>query len=100
GALVFDPAGATPVLAASEVAAPQELGGSLEVTFTPAPELILPLAEGQEIGTVEVMNGDAVIATVPALARDPVEIQSPSWGARALSGLLRGAAFVLSGISA
>ena len=100
GALVFDPAGATRVLAAAEVEAPELLGGSLEITFTPSAELLLPLAEGEEIGTVEVMSGDAVIATVPALAQDPVGSESPSWGVRALSGLLRGAAFVVSGITA
>ena len=100
GALVFDPAGATRVLAAAEVEAPDLLGGSLEITFTPSAELLLPLVEGEEIGTVEVMSGDAVIATVPALAQDPVESASPSWPARALSGLLRGAAFVVNGINA
>lgn len=100
GALVFDPAGATRVLAAAEVEAPDLLGGSLEITFTPSAELLLPLVEGEEIGTVEVMSGDAVIATVPALAQDPVDSESPSWPARALSGLLRGAAFVVNGINA
>ena len=102
GALVFDPAGATAVIAADEVSVPgaETSGDAITVVFTPSQELLLPLASGDQIGTVEVMSGDEVIATVPALAGDPIGVEDSSWGTRALTGLLRTAAIVMEGIAA
>lgn len=100
GALLFDPAGATAVVAGADVAAPAALRDGVEVVFTPSDELFLPLAEGDHIGTVEVVSGGEVIGTVPALADDAVELRRASWATRAMSGLLRSAAFVVEGIAA
>lgn len=100
GALVFDPAGATAVVAGADVPAPPDLDGGIDVVFTPADELLLPLERGEHIGTVQVTSGGQVIATVPALAQDAVDVRRASWGTRALSGLLRSAAFVMEGIAA
>lgn len=100
GALVFDPAGATGVVSGGEVSAPRSLSEGIAVVFTPSEELILPLDEGDQIGTVQVMSGDEVIGSVPALADDRVEVDRSSWGTRALSGLLRSAALVMDGMVA
>ena len=100
GALVFDPGGATGVVAAEEVVASGALREGITVVFTPSEELLLPLEPGEEIGTVQVMSGDELIGTVPALAEDAVAVEGSSWGTRALSGLLRTAAVVMEGIAA
>lgn len=100
GALVFDPGGATGVVAAAEVSARGELRDDVSIVFTPSEELLLPLERGEEIGTVQVMSGDELLGTVPALADDAVEVEDPSWGTRALTGLLRTAAVVMEGIAA
>lgn len=100
GALVFDPGGATGVVAAAEVTATGVAAEGVTVVFTPSEELLLPLERGEEIGTVQVMSGDELLGTVPALANDAVAVDDPSWGTRALSGLLRTAAIVMEGIAA
>lgn len=100
GALVFDPAGATAVVAGEEVSAPGGVGDEIAVEFTASEQLLLPLAAGEHIGTVQVVSGDEVIATVPALAGHPVGVDDASWGTRALTGLLRTAAIVMDGIAA
>lgn len=97
GVLVFDPSGATAVVAGADVQGVTPPLG-IEITFTPADQLFLPLQEGEEIGTVQVMSGDSVLGTVPALADDEVASARSNWGTRALSGLLRTAAFVVAGI--
>ena len=99
GALVFDPSGATAVVAGADVEGRTPSGG-VEITFTPADQLLLPLEEGEEIGTVHVMSGGSVLGTAPALAQDPVASAASSWGTRALSGLLRTAALVAAGVRA
>ena len=99
GALVFDPSGATAVVAGADVKGRTPAAG-VEITFTPADELLLPLLEGEQIGTVQVMSGGSVLGTAPALAQDPVAGASSSWGTRALSGLLRTAALVAAGVRA
>ena len=101
GALVFDPAGATEVVAAEEVTALLPEGVlTVELRFTPADELLLPLGVGEEVGTVDVIAGGDVVATVPALAQDAVMIEEPSWAGRALGGILRTAAVVIAGVGA
>ena len=99
GALVFDPSGATAVGAGADVEGRTPAEG-VEITFTPADELLLPLEEGEEIGTVQVMSGGSVLGTAPALAQDPVATAGSSWATRALSGLLRTAALVAAGVRA
>lgn len=99
GALVFDPAGATAVVAGADVEGQTPPDG-IEIAFMPADELLLPLREGEEIGTVQVMSGGSVLGTAPALAEDPVTSASSSWAAGALSGLLRAAARVAAGVGA
>lgn len=101
GALVFDPAGATEVIAAEEVSAALAADAvAVQVRFTPSERLLLPLAEGETVGTVEVVAGDTVVATVPALAQDAVVVQETSWVGRAFSGILRTAAVMVAGIGA
>jgi D-alanyl-D-alanine carboxypeptidase (penicillin-binding protein 5/6) len=101
GALVFDPAGATEVIAGEEVTGSLPDGVvAAEYRFTPSDRLLLPLTEGEEIGSVEVMAGDVVVATVPALAQDAVMIEESSWAERAFSGILRTAAIVMGGVGA
>ncbi len=100
GSLVFDPAGSAAVVAAEEVAGAASLEDPVDVSFTPADDLLLPLDAGEEVGTVEVTVGETVVGTVPALADDAVAVEPPSWGTRALSGLLRVAASVVPGASA
>lgn len=100
GALVFDPAGATGVVSGGDVSAPRSLTDGIAVIFTPSEQLLLPLDEGEQIGTVQVMSGEEVIGSVPALADDAVEVDGSSWGTRAFSGLLRSAAVVMDGIAA
>jgi len=99
GALVFDPSGATDVVAGADVEGLTPTGG-VEITFTPAARLLLPLQEGEQIGTVQVMSEGSVLGTAPALAEDPVASVTSSWGTRALSGLLRTAALVVAGARA
>ena len=99
GALVFDPSGSTAVVAGADVEGVTPAEG-IEITFRPADQLLLPLQEGEQIGTVQVMSGGSVLGTAPALAEDPVASAGSSWGARALSGLLRTAASVAAGVSA
>jgi serine-type D-Ala-D-Ala carboxypeptidase (penicillin-binding protein 5/6) len=99
GALVFDPAGAAAVVAGEDVSglAPPE---GVEITFTPAEDLLLPLRDGEEVGTVELTVGDSVLATTSAVVDDAIPSSSPSWGAQALSGLLRAAASLASAVAA
>lgn len=99
GALVFDPSGATAVVAGADIEAvtPPDL---IEITFIPSERLLLPLEEGERIGTVHVMSGDSVLGTAPALADDPVDSAASSWGTRAVAGLLRTAALVAAGVGA
>lgn len=99
GALVFDPAGATAVVAGTDIEGETPPTG-IEITFTLADRLLLPLEQGEEIGTVQVMSQGAVLGTAPALADDHVASASSSWGTRALSGLLRIAASVVAGVGA
>jgi len=99
GALVFDPSGATAVVAGADVEGLTPSGG-VEITFTPAARLLLPLQEGEQIGTVQVMSDGSLLGTAPALAEDPVASATSSWGARALSGLLRTAASIVAGVRA
>lgn len=99
GALVFDPSGATAVVAGADVEGLTPAGG-VQITFTPAQQLLLPLQEGEQIGTVQVMSGGSVLGTAPALADDAVASARSSWGTRALSGLLRTAALVVAGVRA
>jgi D-alanyl-D-alanine carboxypeptidase (penicillin-binding protein 5/6) len=99
GALVFDPSGATGVVAGADVEGVTPPEG-VEIKFTPADRLLLPLEQGEEVGTVEVKSGGAVLGTVPALADDHVGGDGSSWGTRALSGLLRTAAMVMAGARA
>ena len=99
GALVFDPSGSTAVVAGADVEGQTPAAG-VEITFRPADRLLLPLQEGEQIGTVQVMSGGSILGTAPALAADPVASAGSSWGARALSGLLRTAASVAAGVSA
>ena len=101
GALVFDPAGATEVVAAEEVTTllPEDVL-TVDLRFTPADELLLPLGEGEEVGTVDVIAAGEVVATVPALAQDAVMIEEQSWAARTLGGILRTAASVVAGVGA
>lgn len=99
GALVFDPSGSTSVVAGADVEGQTPAAG-IEITFRPADQLLLPLQEGEQIGTVQVMSGGSVLGTAPALAQDPVASAGSSWGARALSGLLRTAATVAAGVRA
>ena len=99
GALVFDPAGATEVVAAEEVTGVLPEGTvAADLRFVPLEELLLPLSEGEEVGTVEVVVDDVVVATVPALAQDEVIVEDTSWAGRAFSGILRTAAIVASGV--
>jgi len=99
GALVFDPAGATEVVAAEEVTGTLPEGTvAADLRFVPSDELFLPLREGDEVGTVEVVVDDVVVATVPALAQDEVIVEDTSWAGRAFSGILRTAAIVASGV--
>lgn len=101
GALVFDPAGATEVVAAQEVTTLLPEGTiTVDLRFTPSDELLLPLGAGEEVGTVEVIAGGEVVATVPALAQDAVMIEEQSWASRALGGILRTAALVVAGVGA
>ncbi len=99
GALVFDPGGSTVVVAGADLhgAIPP---GPLDITFTPADQVLLPLQEGEEVGTVEVMSNGSILGTVPALARDPVARRRSSWVGRALSGVIRGAARLAAGLGA
>jgi serine-type D-Ala-D-Ala carboxypeptidase (penicillin-binding protein 5/6) len=99
GALVFDPGGATAVVAGEDVSglAPPE---GVEITFTPAEGLLLPLRDGEEVGVIELTVGDSVLATTSAVVDDPVPATSPSWGAQVLAGLLRAAASVTSSVAA
>lgn len=101
GALVFDPAGATEVVAAEEVTVllPSEVV-TVELRFTPSDELLLPLGEGEVVGNVDVIAGGDVIASVPALAQGAVMIEEQSWAGRALGGILRTAALVVAGVGA
>lgn len=99
GALVFDPSGATGVVAGADVEGVTPPAG-VEIKFTPADRLLLPLEQGEEIGTVEVMSGGAVLGTAPALAEDPISSDGSSWATRALSGLLRTAAVAVAGVGA
>ncbi|MDP9068098.1 MAG: D-alanyl-D-alanine carboxypeptidase [Actinomycetota bacterium] len=94
GSLVFDPGGATGIVAGAEVTGPASAADQVAITFTPSDDLLLPLDAGQEVGTLEVAVGDAV-QTIPAVAEDAVALDPPSWGALALSGLLRTAATVI-----
>lgn len=101
GALVFDPAGATEVVAAEEVTTLLPEGVlAVDVRFTPADELLLPLEVGDEVGTVDVIAAGEVVASVPALAQDAVMIEEQSWAGRALGGILRTAAAVVAGVRA
>lgn len=101
GALVFDPAGATEVVAAEEVTGvvPHDVA-AVELRFVVSDELLLPLGEGEQVGVVEVVAGDSVLATVPALAEHAVTIEEMSWAGRAVSGILRSAALIVAGVGA
>ena len=99
GALVFDPSGSTAVVAGADIEGQTPAEG-IEIAFKPADRLLLPLRQGEQIGTVQVMSGGSVLGTAPALAADPVASAGSSWGARALSGLLRTAASLAAGVRA
>ncbi len=96
---MFDPGGSTAVVAGADVEA-EAPPGPVEITFTAAGRLLLPISEGEEIGTVDVVSGDSVLGSAPALAANAVSVHEPSWGERALAGLLRTAAIVAGGIGA
>lgn len=100
GAFVFDPAGATGVVAGAEMSVPRWTSGPLDVVVVPYERMALPLGEGDEIGTVRLVAGGEVIASAPALAGDTVRVPPTSWGTRALAGVLRSAASVVEEIAA
>jgi D-alanyl-D-alanine carboxypeptidase (penicillin-binding protein 5/6) len=97
GALVFDPAGATSVIT-GEVLEAGAVGG-YEVSFLPAPEILLPIAPGEMLGTVRVIDSTGVIASVPAVAESPVEIDDTPWLVRAIAALLAVGARIGEGVS-
>jgi D-alanyl-D-alanine carboxypeptidase (penicillin-binding protein 5/6) len=97
GGVVFD------TLGTSEVVAGRTLRGLIDpadvrLRFEPANDLQIPLADGEEVGTITVTDGARELATVDAVtatALDPEE--DPGWAAGLLETILRGASSVLPG---
>ncbi|MEA2433187.1 MAG: hypothetical protein QOG54_644 [Actinomycetota bacterium] len=98
GALVFDPAGSASVVTSRSLEAAVE--GDYEVRFMPSAEILLPITAGENLGTVEISDASGVVASVPAIAEGPVDIDETPWLVRALAGLLGIAARISEGVAA
>jgi D-alanyl-D-alanine carboxypeptidase (penicillin-binding protein 5/6) len=89
GALVFDGEGSTRIVAATEVEGilPPE-GEEVKVVMTPAPNVSLPIAPGQPVGTIEVSTSRGPAGTVEAIALDPLGSSEGSWIETALTDVM------------
>lgn len=88
GAVVLDGVGATAVAAEATVRG-SALRETLSFNFEMTPDLSLPLAAGDEVGTIEVLDETgARVASVPATATQGLAEQQPDWRRDALTALL------------
>lgn len=93
--LVFDPAGATRVVAARGVRGPAD-PTSLEVTFEPDVSVAPPIDPGEAVGTVNVYSDTgALVGSVPAIAASAVRQTETSWAESFVAGVLRTAGAIL-----
>lgn len=67
------------------------IGGSANVTVTPKlnPEVAAPVTAGQNLGQLEVRDGDRLLGTVPVVAQESVALQ-PTAMKKLLTGTLTG----------
>jgi len=87
--LVYDPSGATEVVAGEPIRGPWPLE-DIAISFEPAAGITPPLAAGDEVGRVTVRHDGRIVAEAPALARDPIPAaDGTTWGETLLTGLLR-----------
>ena len=88
GALVFDGAGTTSVVASAELegVVPRD-ERDVEVVFVPARDVTLPIAPGDEVGRVRVTTPDET-ATIAAVAAGSLEGADDGWGADAVEGVV------------
>jgi D-alanyl-D-alanine carboxypeptidase (penicillin-binding protein 5/6) len=93
GELVFDAAGSTPAIAAGTVRGIADPRATV-ISFTPLAGVRPPLDPGDTIGTVVVSTSRRTIATVDALAGEPLRHSSTSWVAALLGALLRAVALI------
>jgi D-alanyl-D-alanine carboxypeptidase (penicillin-binding protein 5/6) len=89
GALVFDGEGSTRIVAATEVEGilPPE-GEEVKLIMTPAPNVTLPIAPGQPVGTIEVSTSRGPAGTVDAIALDALGSPDGSWVETALTDVM------------
>jgi hypothetical protein len=89
GALVFDGAGATEVVAGADLEGVLPLEGEeVELVMTPTAGVALPLAPGEVVGTIEVSTSRGVAGTVDAVAVDPLSSPEESWLETALADVM------------
>lgn len=95
GALVFDPGGATSVVAGRTVRGLRD-PATVDVRFEPAASVSLPLARGETVGTVVVETpGGEVVAVAPAVAEADLPGTGGGGVASVLGSVLRSAAAVV-----
>ena len=74
----------------ASVLAERSKAGGLTQTVTLEPQVTAPVAAGQRLGELSVLDGDTVLATVPLVAQEAVARRS--WG-QVFTQLLRMAVF-------
>jgi serine-type D-Ala-D-Ala carboxypeptidase (penicillin-binding protein 5/6) len=95
GALVFEGAGSTGVIADRSVRGLTR-PSQIDVTFLPSRQINLPITSGETVGVLEIRNrGGRLLAEVDAIAERSVDEPQTSFVENTVSGLLRGFASLL-----